>query len=86
MTLANIVYLQTSNITTDSEYMYYTQPMKQYKICRVRTFHALLENPPCMYVLVVAHTKASLRRYIKTLFETILRTHQNVTVFDTLST
>lgn len=47
---------------------------------------ALLENPPCMYVLVVAHTKASLRRYIKTLFETILRTHQNVTVFDTLST
>jgi hypothetical protein len=46
----------------------------------------LLENPPCMYVLVVAHTKESLRRYIKTLFETILRTHQNVTVFDTLST
>jgi hypothetical protein len=43
-------------------------------------------KPPCMYVLVVAHTKASLRRYIKTLFETILRTHQNVTVFDTLST
>jgi hypothetical protein len=46
----------------------------------------LLENPPCMYVLVVAHTKASLRRYIKTLFETILRMHQNVTVFDTLLT
>jgi hypothetical protein len=34
----------TSNIMTDSEYMYYTQPMKQYKICRVCTFHELLHH------------------------------------------
>jgi hypothetical protein len=35
----------------------------------IRCKGSLLENPPCMYVLVVAHTKASLRWYIKTLFE-----------------
>jgi hypothetical protein len=47
---------------------------------------ALLENPPCSYIVFVTPSKASLRWHIKTLFNTISRTYLSVTIFNTLST